>query len=443
MADPHTPPESHTSSWLNEYGQLVLLAAGVMSLLFLMLQVDHLLNPLGFGVITAIILYPIRKQPVARALLYATMFAVGFWLTYDSGHLLIPFLFSYIIAFVINPVVERLENRGISRSWIAVIFTMVSLGVMGLVGTYTIPILITQISKLGSLLQELSTDTGTFLEQTGILQLAGSLGFSTELAKNQLALQISDWMTQFYHGVLNGSDGYMTEVGNVLTVAFFFILTPFLCFFMIRDYHKVGRFIRRLLTPRDVSEDYTREITRVVGSYLRGQFVVVVISAINLSLGFWLFGVPYALLLGVIAGLTNFVPTLGLWFSVTMCTIVGASMGDPWFVYLPGIYIVFAVEQVLETGFIVPRVVGSHVGLHPLLVMISLLLFGFMFGIWGVLIAVPSAAILSVFYEEYQRSNSIPLLSGSEWKPQPHSSSETQTASDLSGSARTQPEQMD
>jgi predicted PurR-regulated permease PerM len=419
----HGNNQTSSYSWLNERGQLILLGAGVVSLLFLMFQVDHLLNPLGFGLITAIILYPIRRQPVARALIYATIFATGFWLTYDSGHLLIPFIFSYIIAFVINPVVENLEDRGISRGWIAVIFTIISLGIMGIAGLYTIPILVEQISKLGSLLQELSTDTEAFLEHAGVLALAEKMGFSAEPAKEQLTEQVSSWVNSFYAGMLDGSNGFLSEAGNVLTVAFFFILTPFLCFFMIRDYHKVASFIRRLLTPRDVSQDYTRKIARVVGSYLRGQFIVVVISAINLSIGFWLFGVPYAMLLGVIAGLTNFVPTLGLWFSVSMCTIVGASMGDPWYIYLPGIYIVFAVEQVLETGFIVPRVVGNQVGLHPLLVMISLLLFGFMFGIWGVLIAVPSAALISVFYEEYQRTHSLPLLSGSEWKPEAESES--------------------
>jgi len=112
--------------------------------------------------------------------------------------------------------------------------------------------------------------------------------------------------------------------------------------------------------------------------------------------------------------LTNFIPTFGLWFSVSMCTLVGASLGQPWYQFLPGIYIVFAIEQVLESGFIVPRVVGRHVGLHPLLVMVSLLLFGFMFGILGLLIAVPSVALISVFYEQYKETQKISFLSGSE-----------------------------
>jgi len=183
---------------------------------------------------------------------------------------------------------------------------------------------------------------------------------------------------------------------------------------MIRDYEKIGIFVRSLITPSHVSTDYTTQISRIVGSYLRGQFIVVVISAINLSIGFYLVGIPYALVLGIFAGLTNFIPTFGLWFSVTVCSLVGISVGQPWYQFLPGIYIVFAIEQVLESGFIVPRVVGQHVGLHPLLVMVSLLLFGFMFGLLGLLIAVPSVALISVFYEQYKETQKISFLSGSE-----------------------------
>jgi len=81
---------------------------------------------------------------------------------------------------------------------------------------------------------------------------------------------------------------------------------------------------------------------------------------------------------------------------------------------LPGIYIVFALEQIFESGFLVPRVMGRQVGIHPLLVMISLLVFGFMFGFLGLLIAVPSVALLSVFYDKYKETGVLPFLSGAD-----------------------------
>jgi len=132
----------YSPSWLNKRGQLVLLTGGVAGLLFLMYLLDHLVNPLGYALLIGIILYPIRQQPVARALIYATTFAAGLWLVYDSGHLLIPFVLAYIIAFIINPLVERIEHRNIPRGFIAGIFTFVSLGLLAAGLFFAIPILL-------------------------------------------------------------------------------------------------------------------------------------------------------------------------------------------------------------------------------------------------------------------------------------------------------------
>jgi len=404
----------YSQSWLNERGQLILMGAGVAGLLFLMYLLEHLLNPLGYGLLIGIVLYPIRKQPVARALLYATTFSAGLWLIYDSGHLLIPFVLAYVIAFIINPLVERIENRRIPRGVIASVFTVASLGFLATALFFAVPALLQQLSKLGSLVYEMSNNTEQLVENSGILDLFRQFGFDTAAVKTQLINQTNALGQEFYQHLTTLSSSYLSGLGSVVTVLFMVILMPFLCFFMIRDYEKIGIFVRSLITPSHVSTDYTTQISRIVGAYLRGQFIVVVISAINLSIGFYLVGIPYALVLGIFAGLTNFIPTFGLWVSVTVCSLVGISVGQPWYQFLPGIYIVFAIEQVLESGLIVPRVVGQHVGLHPLLVMVSLLLFGFMFGLLGLLIAVPSVALISVFYEQYKETQKISFLSGSE-----------------------------
>ncbi len=392
----------------------MLMLAGAGGVLFLMYLLHNLFNPLGYGLIIGILLYPIRRQPVARALLYATAFAVGTWLLYDSGHLLIPFAMAYIIAFLLDPLVDRMEKRNIPRGLVATLFTVASLGVVTLIVFWATPLLVEQLSRFAAMMTEAGNNTGQWMRDIGILAMFERLGFESEQFQAQLIAQTEMLIAGIYESVTNFSSGFFNGFGNLMTVLFLILLLPFLCFFMIRDYHKIGLFIREMVTPNGVSVEYTREIARVVGSYIRGQFIVVLISAVNLSIGFYLFGVPYPLLLGVFAGLTNFVPTFGLWFSVTVSTLVGITLGNPWFEYLPGIYVVFAVEQILESGFIVPRVVGYHVGLHPLLVMVSLLLFGFMFGIIGLLIAVPTVALLSVFYKQYQETKEISFLSGSE-----------------------------
>ena len=393
---------------------MILLFGGVCGLLFLMFKLNHLLNPLGYGLIVGIVLYPIRQQPVARALIYATAFATVFWFTYDSGHLLIPFVLAFIIAFLINPLVTKFERMNVPRWLLATVFTIFSIGLMTLFFVVATPVLINQLAKIGSFLTQATNDTPAFIKNSGILELLNNIGFEGELLETQLIVQAEQLLQAFLNNMTNLSSGYLVGMGNVLTVAFFIILLPFLCFFMIRDYEKISTFLSYLVTPEGVDTDYASQIGSVIGYYLRGQFIVVLISMVNLSLGFYFFGVPYALLLGVISGLTNFIPTFGLWMSISFTTLVGISMGTPWYQFLPGIYIVFAVEQILETGFIVPRVVGKHVGVHPLLIMLSLLFFGFMFGILGLIIAVPSVALLSILFEQYKETKKISFLEGSE-----------------------------
>jgi predicted PurR-regulated permease PerM len=400
-------------SWLNERGQLILLLGGIFGLILIMYKINHLLNPLGYGLIFSMVLYPIRKQPVARAVLYAIGFATGFWFLYDSGHLLIPFIIAFIIAFLFNPVVELLEQKGVSRTLIAIFFTLMGFVIIGAIFFFAIPALRDQMVRLSALFIEATNNTDALIDDLGVFTLAERIGLQVDQFRPQLANQLNELMTSITQNVTSLSAKTVSSVTNIIGVLFFIILLPFLLFFMIRDFQKIGSFVRSLMFSSS-EEEYAREIARIVGSYLRGQFIVVIISAINLSIGFTLFGVPYGLLLGIFAGLTNFIPTFGLWVSVTVCSIVGATLGDPWYQFLPWIYLVFGVEQVLETGYIVPRVVGKHVGLHPITVMISLLIFGFMFGFLGLLIAVPTVALLAIFYEQYRETGKISFLHGSE-----------------------------
>lgn len=399
---------------VNDRGQLVLLIAGVCGLLFLMFLLKHLLNPLGYASIFGMVLYPIRKQPVARAILYATFAASGFWLMYDSGHLLIPFIVAFIIAFLFNPIVEIMEKKRIPRILIAVCFTFLGFIIIGLLFFFTIPSITDQFLRLSKLFIEAMNNTDSWVEEIGIVTLAERFGFDSQQLQPQLSSQLHEIMTGIYKNVTSFSSKTVSGVTNIIGVLFFVILLPFLLFFMIRDYEKIGAFLRSLIFPSHGSDQYAREVGRIIGAYLRGQFIVVIISGFNLSLLFTLAGVPYGLVLGIFAGLTNFIPTFGLWFSVTVCTIVTASVGEPWYEYLPWIYLIFGVEQVLETGYIVPRVVGKQVGLHPITVMISLLLFGYMFGFLGLLIAVPTVALLSIFYEQYKETGQVAFLNGSD-----------------------------
>lgn len=406
-------------SSLNEKIQITLLVAAILCLLFVMYLLQHLLNPLGYGLIIAILLYPLRNQALAKAVLYASIYACGLWFIYDSGHLLIPFIVAYLIAFLFNPVVVKLEKKSIPRWLTASFFTFTGLSVVGALFYLGLPRLYDQIYRINQFLTGALTNKETWSQEIGLNDFLDSLGLNGDVIGPAVGNQLHGLIQGFYNDLSTQSITYLDRLGAVISVAFFVVLLPFLLFFMIRDYDRIRMFIKSMVRPKRIRYDYTSEVSRIVGAYVRGLFIVVVISAINLSIGFTIIGLPYAIVLGVFAGITNFIPTFGLWISIFVSTIVGISLGDPWFQYLPGIYMVFALEQVLESGFLVPRVMGSQVGIHPLLVMISLLLFGFMFGFIGLLVAVPSVALVSVFYEKYRTTGVLPFLSGADEDDEP------------------------
>jgi predicted PurR-regulated permease PerM len=267
---------------------------------------------------------------------------------------------------------------------------------------------------LAKYLAQANTNADEWLQSTGFMSVASKIGIDASIITTKILPRVNAIFSSATGGLMGDAPVQKTNAGNLFTVLFFLILQPFLLFFFVRDYDRIGGFIRERVLPQNEKMDYARQISRILGSYLRGQFIVVLISMVNLSVGFWLFNVPYAFVLGIFSGLTNFIPTFGLWLSIFVCSVVAATLGDPWWTFLPGIYIVFAAEQVLETGFIVPRIIGKHVGLHPIAVMLSLLIFGFMFGFLGVLIAVPTAALASVFWEHYRETKELPFFQGAE-----------------------------
>jgi len=399
---------------LQEKLQVTLLVAAVLCLLFVMFLLQHLLNPLGYGLIIGILFYPLRKQPLAKAVLYASIYACGIWFLYDSGHLLIPFVVAYLIAFLFNPLVVRLEKYKIPRSLTATVFTLVGLSGIAAALYVGVPRLYEQLVRMNQMITSAKYNQQGWADEVGLKDFLDSIGLDGSELGPAVANHINELIRGFYMDLSSLPITYIDRVGVVITIVFFVVLLPFLLFFMIRDYDRIRLFVKSFFIPKRTRYDYTSEVSRIAGAYIRGLFIVVLISAFNLSIGFTIIGLPYAVLLGLFAGLTNFIPTFGLWISIFVATIFGISMGDPWYQYLPGIYIVFALEQIFESGFLVPRVMGRQVGIHPLLVMISLLVFGFMFGFLGLLIAVPSVALLSVFYDKYKETGVLPFLSGAD-----------------------------
>jgi predicted PurR-regulated permease PerM len=204
--------------------------------------------------------------------------------------------------------------------------------------------------------------------------------------------------------------------GQVLNL----ILVPILFFYLLKDFNRIKDFIHCHL-PKASSEKirrYIRSINRIIGGFFRGQLIVCTIVAVLTTFLLYIFDVPYALILGLLAGILNIIPYIGLAITLTIGILIGLLSPQPLVTLLKTVIIIEAV-QIMEGNVLSPRIVGNRVGLHPVWVIFSVLIFAHFWGIPGLLIAVPTAAIIKIFVSDFldhYRKQNLPPAPESEPK---------------------------
>jgi predicted PurR-regulated permease PerM len=178
-------------------------------------------------------------------------------------------------------------------------------------------------------------------------------------------------------------------------------------FYTLKDYPYIKRALIGLFPTLEGRRDYLIDAGSIVGNYLRGQLIISAIATINVS--FWLLigGVPFWLLIGLLAGLLNFIPNLGAIITMILGVFIALTAGG-WVKALI-VVIVLLGQSFLEQSVLTPNIMSHQVGLHPLLILLSLLVFGSFFGIFGLLIAVPATAIMVTGYRAYREELTLEL----------------------------------
>jgi predicted PurR-regulated permease PerM len=174
-------------------------------------------------------------------------------------------------------------------------------------------------------------------------------------------------------------------------------LIPILTFYLLRDWDPIMRRLSAIVPAqqRETVISLARETDEVLGAFLRGQILVMISLAIIYSAGLSLIGLKFAVAIGVVAGLVSFVPYLGFVFGIGLAGLTVALEPEPW-LQLLGVVATFSIAQMIEGSFLTPKLVGDRIGLHPVLVIFSIAAGGQLFGFFGILLALPAAAVLSV-----------------------------------------------
>jgi predicted PurR-regulated permease PerM len=323
------------------------------------------------------------------------------WLLVQLGPVLAPFIVAAFIAYLADPIVEKLSKEGkykIPRT-VSVIIVFVFLSLMFLLFLlYLIPTLHKQLSELISaipsgiewvqqvLIPKIENLTGTVVEQYDLKTVQDSLIKHWTKASDLLSL-ITTW-------ILHSG---MTIVHWGINLFLIVVVT----FYLLRDWHFCLANIQKIVPQsyRSKVVSFFRKADEVMGSFLKGQLTVMLCLGVIYSVGLSIIGIKFSVLLGLGAGLLSIVPYLGSIAGVAAALLVAlAQAQDVWlFVWVAA---VFGVGQAAEGMLLTPLLVGDKLGLHPVAVIFAVLAGGQLFGMVGILLAIPITAILVVLLRE-------------------------------------------
>ena len=308
---------------------------------------------------------------------------------------LAPFALSLVVAYAMRPAVEGLVRRGVSRSIAAAGWLLILIGIVSTVLILLVPIVSTLVPKLKQQLPDLAV--AVWQSVTPVLTQWGvKLPTTGEAIKADLIQLVQTYFPQLsgalLHSVLIGGSGLLTAMGFLLVV-------PVLTFYILLDWDALASKWLNLLPPRWLPPTMSvlRECDVVMGQFLRGQFLVMVILAVYYSVALTLFRFELALPIGVFTGLAIFVPYLGYGLGLVLAVLAGLlqfAQAEQGLIYpVIAISIVYGAGQFIESFFLTPRLVGERIGLHPAGVILALLLFGQWAGLVGVFVALPVSAV--------------------------------------------------
>jgi predicted PurR-regulated permease PerM len=325
--------------------------------------------------------------------------AIAVFLTiflYYSRRVIIPFFVAFALAYLLDPLVDRMEKWKLSRTLSVVsLMTLFFTAILG-AGLLVFPLLRVQAENLARNLPRYIEVVQNWLRPV-LEKVAGFDHAKIQDLLNEgmarfgeLPLKILTFVTSFLWNSL-------TNLFDIILMAANLIIIPVAMFYLLRDFDKINNKLLALIPPRlkETVVDTISEVDQVLANFVRGQLMVAVLMGSLYSMGLFALGTPMSLFIGFLAGFANLVPYLGIVVGFLPAAVLTYLQVQEW---IPILWVmgVFGVVQVLEGVIITPRIVGENIGLHPVAVIFAVLLGGELFGLTGIIIGVPAAAVLNV-----------------------------------------------
>ncbi|QOY36288.1 AI-2E family transporter [Anaerobacillus isosaccharinicus] len=298
----------------------------------------------------------------------------------------LPFLIAGAITYLLHPIVEQMKSMGVPRPisilliYIAFMFVFAYLLMKGT------PYIIDEVKDL---MENIPHFVNIYRD------VVGDFYKQTSMMPDGFRVKVEGWLTNIEGVAAEGVVGTVENLGGLFDYLLMIIIIPFLVFYLLKDFNLLEK-TAWYLTPRkwrSSGRELLRNINVSLGNYIRGQLLVCLVVAVIATIGLWLIGMPYAVILGIFIGVTNIIPYFGPIIGAIPVAIIAFT--ESFQLVLLGLMVNFGI-QLVEGNILSPLIVGKSLHMHPILIMFALIVGGEVGGIIGLIIAVPILAIIKV-----------------------------------------------
>lgn len=339
-----------------------------------------------------------RRFSDPNAVALACLLVVLFLLIYFFRSILTPIIIAVILAYLLDWPTTRLERAGLSRTFASTLVFVLFLLCVILVILLLLPIMWHQAVSLIEQLTLLATRLNEF-----ILRLSARYpDFIDDTILNSFSNKIQHIMMQAGNQIIRFS---LNSLASFLTVIVYSFILPLLLFFMLKDKQQIRDYCQQFLPQkRALIHQVAVKMHLQMGDFLRGKAIEVVLLAVIASIVFFFLKLNYALLLGILVGLSLLIPYIGLIIVTIPVTLVAFSQwgmgGEFWLVI-----ICYSIIQIIDGNVIAPLLYSEVVNLHPLAIIVAVIIFGGLWGVWGVFFAIPLAMLINIILQLWPDNN--------------------------------------
>ena len=323
---------------------------------------------------------------------FTAAFILVLYLVYLLSEILIILALSILLAFMFAPFVSLLESRGFNR----LTSTLITFGIFGTVIYFSLSIIIPKfvfqmdqlITSLEgfSLAEEMQSIEGTILPFVPFLKAGDITG--------RIELFITSQLTNVF-------DSFTSVLSSIVSVIAVLVIVPFITFFLLKDSRRILQGIIQTVPNKyfEMSYHVLKKVTLNLGLFVRAWIFDATFVGLMMGFGFYFIGIPNALPLGVIAGLGHLIPYFGPIIGGIPAIIVSLMQyGD--FSQTPLILFVVLLTYAFDNGFVQPYIFGKSVDMHPIMIILLIISGGILFGVFGMLLAIPVATVIKTFTKE-------------------------------------------